>query len=565
MTTVGVPDDDRGPGERRGNLRGAADERRRFALLLAGLDLIDQGLSVMDSDLKAVAVNRRLLTMFGFPPEFSRPGTSFADFVRYNAERGEYGEGDVEEQVAERVRLASQFEPHSMERERPDGTIIAMTGVPIPHGGLVTIFTDVTQQRAHEREVRKQNEILDRRVRLRTTELERTNTRLQNAIAEQKQLEAVLVHAQKMEAVGELAGGLAHDFNNLLTIVINNLRTLRDRAAQAPGSMEFVEPALAAAVKGADITRRLLAFARRQPLEPSIVEVNRLVANLLSMSRHSLPKAIRVSRETAPGDLHTCVDPQQLEHALLNLVLNARDAMPEGGSLMVRTASLLILNTEADELEVTPGRYVELRIEDTGAGMDQATLARAVEPFFTTKDFGSGSGLGLSMVYGFAKQSGGALHIRSTPGIGTVVTLLLPASSAPTQREAVRFPDARPGSSRLVLLVEDDADVRTVIRRQLTEIGHMVMEASSGDEALAIIDSVPAISILVSDIVMPGAMDGRRLALLAKRRRPALRVVLVTGYAEGLGGQTDGYRPFSVLRKPCTKEELGAAIEAAPR
>ena len=558
------------------------EERSHRQLLLDGLDLIDQGIIVMDGDLKVVAASRGLFKLFGFPLEMSVVGTPYADFVRFNAERGEYGEGDVEEIVAEQVQLARQFKPYDIERIRPNGTIIAIRHSPVRRGGWVTTFTDITQQRAHERLIRQRNEELDRRVRERTAELEA-------AYAEQKRLEAVLVHAQKMEAVGQLTGGLAHDFNNLLTIVISNLDMIRDRAAKA-GHLEFVQPALDAARKGAGITRRLLAFARRQSLEPRIVEVNSLITSLLSLSRHSLPSTIHMSTQPAPFDLHTRVDPEQLEHAFLNLVLNARDAMPEGGSLVVDTGSRLIHQSEAAELEVTPARYVEIRVRDTGKGMDQATLSRVFEPFFTTKQFGGGSGLGLSVVYGFVKQSGGAVHISSTPGGGTTVTLLLPASPAPSRpdthksqgaRQGVALQGARQilegarqilrgarqsvGSPRLVLLVEDDAEVRTVMRRQLTDIGHKVIEARAGDEALAIIDNVPGLSVLVSDIVMPGAMDGRRLADLAKQRRPELLVVLVTGYAEGLevkGGQRP---PFTVLRKPCTKEELAAAIETAPQ
>jgi signal transduction histidine kinase len=536
------------------------EERRRFTLLLAGLDLIDQGIIVMDGDLKLVAASRGLFKLFGFPPEMSRVGTPFADFVRFKAERGEYGEGDVEAIVAEQVRLARQFEPHDLERVRPDGTILAIRSLPLPNGGCVTTYTDITQQRAHERLVQERNEELDRRVRERTAELEAAN-------AEQKRLEAVLVHAQKMEAVGELTGGLAHDFNNLLTIVISNLAVMRDAAAKA-GIMEFVEPALVAAHKGAGITRRLLAFSRRQRLEPRVVEVNSLIANLLSLSRHSLPSTIRISTQPAPFELHTRVDAEQLEHAFLNLLLNARDAMPRGGSLVVHSASRLVHNAEAAELELTPGRYVEIRVEDTGTGMDQATLSRVFEPFFTSKQFGAGSGLGLSSVYGFVKQSGGAVHIASTPGRGTTVTLLLRASPARPRPDTHQLQGTRQGvgSSRLVLLVEDDADVRTVIRRQLTDIGHMVIEAPAGDEALAIIDNVPELSVLVSDIVMPGAMDGRRLAQLAKQKRPGLRVVLVTGYAAAeLDVQGGRHRSFTVLRKPCTKEEIAAAIETAPQ
>jgi signal transduction histidine kinase len=546
------------------------EERRHFALLQAGLDQIDQGIAVMDRDLKIVAANRGLFKLFGFPPEMSRVGTPLADLIRYNAERGEYGEGDVEELVAEQVRLASQVEPYETERTRPDGTVIAVKTSPLPNGGWMTIYTDVTQRRASERKVQEQNKVQEH-----NGELDRVRNRSggkpevdkETDSSERKRLEAVLVHAQKMEAAGELTGGLAHDFNNLLTIVISNLAVLRDRAAKAD-MMEFVAPALVAALKGADITRRLLAFARRQKLEPRIIEVNQLIDKLLSLARHSLPLVISISRHPTPFELHTRVDPERLEHVLLNLVLNARDAMPRGGSLAVHSASRLVHNTQAGELELVPGRYVEIRVEDTGVGMDPATRSRAFEPFFTSKQFGNGSGLGLSVVYGFVKQSGGAVNISSAPGKGTTVTLLLPASPAPPRPNNVsQLPVAGQsvGSSRLVLLVEDDADVRTALRRQLTDIGHMVIEATAGDEALAIIDNVPELSALVSDIVMPGAMDGRRLAHLAKKKRPALRVVLVTGYAQGLDMQGGRHRSFTVLLKPCTKEELATAIETAPQ
>jgi signal transduction histidine kinase/CheY-like chemotaxis protein len=535
------------------------EERRHLVMLLAGLDLIDQGIIVIDGDLKLVAASRGLFKLFGFPPEMSRVGTPFADFVRHKAKRGEYGDGDVNTIVAEQLRKARQFKPYVLEHVRHDGSIISVRSTPLPKGGSVTVYTDITQQRAHERLIQERNEELDRRVRERTAELEAAN-------AEQKRLEGVIVHAQKMEAVGQLTGGLAHDFNNLLTIVIGNLAAMRDKATKA-GIMEFVERALAAANRGAGVTRRLLAFARRQRLEPRIVEVNSLIANLLSLSRHSLPSAIRISTQPAPFELYTRVDPEQLEHAFLNLVLNARDAMPKGGSLVVHSASRLVHNTEAAALQLVPGRYVEIRVEDNGTGMDEATRSRAFEPFFTSKQFGSGSGLGLSMVYGFVKQSGGAVNINSAPGKGTVVTLLLPASLAPTGSDVrqLRGPRASVGSPRLVLLVEDDADVRTVIRRQLNDIGHMVIEAAAGNEALAVIDNVPQISVLVSDVVMPGTMNGRHLADLARKKRPGLRVVLVTGYADGLDVQSARQRSFTLLRKPCTKDELAAAIETAPQ
>jgi signal transduction histidine kinase/CheY-like chemotaxis protein len=434
----------------------------------------------------------------------------------------------------------------------------------------VTIYTDVTELRTHERQLEEQ-------VRAHTLALEDANTRLRQANEElarankeQTRLEAALVHAQRMEAVGELTGGLAHNFNNLLTVVINNLIALRDKAGadsgtdsgadSGPAPLEAIEPALAAALKGADITRGLLAFARRQALEPSIVEVNRVIANLLA--RHAMPDTIHVSTETSDGELFTRVDAKQLEHALLNLVLNARDAMAGGGSLVIRSSQRQLNDAEAASLEITPRTYVELRVADTGAGMDEATRSRVFEPFFTTKPDKSGTGLGLSMVYGFVRQSGGAVDISSAPGAGTVVTLLLPLSPPPGHG-AAPLPGKRESDGHLVLLVDDNAEVRAVLRRQLDEIGHEVIEAPNGEEALAIIDRVPELAVLVSDIIMPGAMDGRRLAALARQRRPELRVVLVTGYAEGLDEAAD--RPFTLLHKPCTKEELAAAIASPPR
>ncbi|KAB2920292.1 MAG: response regulator [Hyphomicrobiaceae bacterium] len=541
------------------------DDRRRFELLQGGLDLIDQGLTVFDGDLRLVAWNLRFFTLLEFPLEMASVGRPFADFMRYNALRGEYGDGDVEEKVAERVRLARAFQPHYMERVRPNGTIVAVRGEPLPYGGFVTIYTDITRQRYHERLIQERNEELDRRVRERTAALETANIDLKHAMAEQKRMQAALVQAQKMEAVGKLTGGLAHDFNNLLTIVISNLAAIRDKGMAGPELNDFLEPALAAARRGADITRRLLAFARQQPLEPRSVDVNRVVANILTLLRRSLPEIVTITSEPGVGELHTVADPSQLENALVNLALNARDAMPKGGRLVMRTGRRELSATEAAELDVTPGPYVAIAVEDTGIGMDQATLSRVFEPFFTSKEFGSGSGLGLSMVYGFVRQSGGAIRMRSEPGKGTTVTLLLREGVSTSDTAVEEAQEVLTGATarHAVLLVEDDPDVRTVIRRQLVDLGHSVIEASGGKEALAILESVPEVSVLISDIVMPGDIDGRRLAERARCRRPDIRVVLITGYAEGLDGRRG--TETVVLRKPCSKEQLAAAIhEAGP-
>lgn len=551
-------------------VRAAADPhdlRRRFDLLQGGLDLIDQGLTVIDADLKLVAWNRRFFTLLEFPMELARVGTPFEAFIRYNAQRGEYGPGDSEAQVAERVRLARSFRPHYLERQRPNGTLIAIRGAPLPHQGFVTIYTDITQQRTHERLIRERNEELDRRVRERTAELEAANAELQRAMAEQKRMGAALMQAQKMEAVGKLTGGLAHDFNNLLTIVIANLAELRDKHNAGATLSEFLDPAIAAARRGTDITRRLLAFARRQPLEPRPVEVNGVITNILTLLRRSLPAGISVETSSSGGELYSTVDPAQLESALLNLALNARDAMAQHGTLLIRARHEVVPEKEAAELEIAAGRHVAITVEDTGTGMDAATLARVFEPFFTSKEFGSGSGLGLSMVYGFARQSEGAVRIRSQVGVGTAVTLLLreghPLPDAP--KEAPRKASSVGATRHVALLVEDDADVRTVLRRQLTDLGHLVIEASGGREAINILDNVREISLLVSDIMMPGDLDGRRLAERTRRLRPDVRVILITGYAERLDERDEGGGDFPVVGKPCAKEELAAAIdEVAP-
>ena len=610
-----------------------------------------------------------------------RVGTPFADFMRYNARRGEYGPGDVEEQVASRIEAARSFAPHAMERERPNGQIIAVRGTPLPDGGFITVYTDITEQRYYERLIETRNEELDRRVRERTAELEAANAEreeiaqalarsegrlrlitdaipaliayvdrdrvyrfankgyaawfgrskedilgrsvaevtgarayaaigpqmdvaetgrsvsyeyateqpgrgtvyarstlvpefgedgavvgffvLSSDVTEQKKTQAALLQAQKMEAVGKLTGGLAHDFNNLLTIVIGNLAALGDRMEGRSEVGEFLEPAIQAARRGADITRRLLAFSRRQPLEPRPVEVDRLVTGMVALLRRSVPELVEIRIEEPATPVVAEVDVHQLENALLNLALNARDAMPDGGRLTFTTDAVVLDHESAAEAEVEPGRYVRIRVADTGVGMDEGTLARAFEPFFTSKGAGVGSGLGLSMVYGFVRQSGGAIRMVSRVGGGTTATILLPASDkapAPEQKPAA---PARPTPGRLVLLVEDEPEVRRVIRQQLRDRGYLVLEAGDGTEALRLLEAVPDVEVLVSDVMMPGGPDGRDLAESARRRRPDLRIVLISGYPGGHAGGDSVPLDVPLLQKPFARDDLVAAIEGA--
>ncbi|HYD60962.1 MAG TPA: PAS-domain containing protein [Noviherbaspirillum sp.] len=519
------------------------DLENRMAMLQAGLDLIDQGFTLFDQDLRLVAGNRAFATLLEFPGELMRIGTPFEAFMRYNAERGEYGPGDVETLVRERVDAARQFLPHYAERERPGGQIIAIRGVPLPHRGFVTLYTDITEQRKAEKMIRERNADLEQRVQERTRELRRS--------------EAALMQAQKMEAVGQLAGGIAHDLNNMLTVVLGNLSALEERTRGSSEVQELVEPALLATRRGAALIKRLLTFSRQQPLEPRPVDVAELIKGFKTLLRRSLPENIALSLRFDEVLAQAMTDPHQLESALLNLCLNARDAMTSGGTLTLSTAVLQVDAGEAASLGMGPGRYVSITVEDTGHGMDSQTLMRACEPYFTTKRFGSGSGLGLAMVYGFAQQSGGALRIRSAPGEGAAVSLLLPATEKPSMPAAEpALTSSRARTSPLVLLVEDDADVRQVVRRQLLDLGYTVVEAADGREALEMLAQIDEIRFVISDVVMPGGLDGPALARNVRATRPDIGILLISGYDQGSAGADE----FPLLDKPFTKPELATAL-----
>ncbi|MGP0060051.1 MAG: PAS-domain containing protein [Beijerinckiaceae bacterium] len=536
-------------------------DRVRFTLVQAGLDHISQGFTVFDTDLRLVGWNRTFFELLEFPFEMAKLGTPFADFMRYNALRGEYGDGDVETLVEVRVAAARAFQPHQMERPRPNGQIISVRGQPLPEGGFATIYTDVTEQRRYERLIREQNEILDARVHERTAALEAALAELKLASEQERRARAALAQAQKMEAVGSLTGGLAHDFSNLLTIIIGNLAMIDVGDRQNIAGK--IAPALGAARRGADLIRRLLAFSRQQPLEPKVVHVPESLAGMMPLLRQSLPEAIEVEAPLeAMTDAWVRVDPSQFDCAILNLALNARDAMPNGGKLSITCECRKVSAAESSAIGCGAGDYVCVSLIDTGVGMDSETLARAFEPFFTRKEFGRASGLGLSMVYGFARQSGGAVRLRSVLGEGTRVTLYLPESCEVVDKEPETFaPEhAATGPRHLVLLVEDEPDVRKVVRLQLLSLGHVVLEASDGNEALGLLVQSAEISVLVSDIVMPGGLSGIDLAKAAHERRPDVRIVLMTGYAGG-SSENDSERPiWPTLGKPFSPQDLARAI-----
>ncbi|MFZ2989892.1 PAS-domain containing protein [Ideonella sp.] len=664
----------------------------RLDTLQAGLDLLDQGITVFDADLRMVAWNRAFLRLLGFPPELAYVGAPFESFMRFNAERGEYGEPDEphEAQIAQRMEAARQFTPHDLERMRPDGRVLRVRGEPLPGHGFVTTYSDVTDQRRAEREILDRNVELEVRVSARTHELQAINERLQAAsaeneaiaaslqrseaqmrlitdsipaliayfdaqrryryinrgyrdwfgldpqhpeavranaylgdathervrpyiaralagesvtfeydlrlvsgqmvlartsliperaadgnvigcfeltfdITEQKRSHEMLVQAQKMEALGHLTGGLAHDFNNILTVIIGNLSALADARPGDALTSEFVDPAVQAARRGAELIKGLLSFSRQQALEEQAVDVAVQIHAVQRLVRRSLPESLQLAIDTGEAPLWAWTDPNLLQNTLLNLLLNARDATAlrsQGAEVRITACAATQAGNALAPLPLAEGRYVRLDVSDNGVGMDEATRRRVFEPFFTTKRPGLGTGLGLAMVHDFVRQSGGAIDIASTPGEGTRVSIWLPMAEVEGSSEADPPADdadqpAAP-SRGLALLVEDEPQVRRVVRRQLLQLGYAVIEADTGAEALPILAQMPNIALLLTDVVMPGGVDGRDLARHARDHRQVPLVVLMSGYAPGELVADD----IPMLAKPFTRGQLARFLEA---
>jgi len=371
-----------------------------------------------------------------------------------------------------------------------------------------------------------------------------------------------------MEAVGQLTGGIAHDFNNLLAIMMGNLELVRDTVAGDARATDLIERGVRAAERGAALTHRLLAFSRRQRLQPSLINMNELVADLVDMLRRTLRETVEVNIRTAES-LWLCeVDRPQLENALLNLAINARDAMAGGGTLLIETANCeLDAEFAAARTEVTPGHYVLLSVSDDGAGIPGEALEHVFEPFFTTKEVGKGSGLGLSMVYGFVKQSGGHVEIESTPGEGTTIKIYLPRALAPAEsRVEQKLQTIRAAKGERVLLVEDDAEVRDLAIELLKDMGYRVAAAEAAEAAMARLEDDREFDLLLTDIVLPGGVNGVEMSLRMRERIPQLRIVYMTGYADdALRHQALPDERATYLAKPFRKAELSAALEKALR
>lgn len=633
--------------------------RDRLDLLQAALDHINQGFSVFDGDLRLVAWNRQLFEMLDFPFHLAKRGTHLEAFLEVNAARGEYGDGDVAELVARRVERARLFEPHNFERIRPDGQVVLVTGAPLPEGGFVTTYTDVTREREHQASLERTVEERTRQLRQSEDWLRLVTDNVPALVAylgpgpvfrfanrryakwfdqtvesmigkraedvigpelyreiaphiekafrghavsyeysrarpdgrlvhmrstlipdrtldgrtlgcfvlsldatDQKRSETALAHAQRMEAVGQLTGGLAHDFNNLLTIIIGNVLALR-RRADAPAMPDLaahLDPILHAAQRGADLTRRLLAFARGDAPNTRPVRLSGIIANIEGLVAGSLPSAMSWATAIGDDNLVAEVDPAELENALVNLVLNARDAMPDGGRVSLSLTRLQLSDTQADRLGVEPGAYAQILVGDTGTGMSEDVRRQAFDPFFSTKPFGTGSGLGLPTVYGFARRAGGNVVIDSQPGRGTDIRILLPAlSGADTQGDNPEEPHPAEGNGELVLLVDDDEAVANVVRDQLCALGYTVLVTTEARDAIDLVRDVADIRAVLSDIVMPGQVNGLALVEELRRIRPGLPLALMTGYREGPAEEAT--RPACpVLPKPFTSNMLAKTM-----
>jgi PAS domain S-box-containing protein len=411
--------------------------------------------------------------------------------------------------------------------------------------GFIGIAIDISDSKQAEADLKRINELLEERI--------------AEALAERDSAQAALARVQRLEALGQLTGGVAHDFNNLLTVVIGALDMIARHPDDAGRRERMVEAALSAAHRGERLTQQLLAFARRQPLKTERLEIDALLRESTPLLGRAIGEAVDFTVAPGAPGLYAQVDPVQLEAALMNLAVNARDAVAAGGAVRIETRRCDLTEGQVEEAEA--GGYICIVVHDTGVGMDEATLARVFEPFFTTKPVGKGTGLGLSQVYGFARQSGGGASIESEPGKGSTVRLYLPIDEAPMGRSEAAAPiPAEIASDALdVLLVEDDTAVAELVSEMLQDLGHRVRHAPDGHAALRVLESDAAIGLLLTDLIMPGGKNGVELAREAIAQRPDLPVILSSGYSgDTLGPAQEA--PWPLLRKPYTRDGLSSLI-----
>ena len=433
---------------------------------------------------------------------------------------------------------------------------VQVTAIPGAHGRpekLLAVSRDITEQKRIEGELRELNDTLERRIEERTRELRASEDQLRQS--------------QKLDAIGQLTGGVAHDFNNLLTGISGSLEILQTRLArgQFTDVDRFISAAQGASKRAAALTHRLLAFSRRQTLDPKPTNANRLIEGMEDLVRRTVGPSIEVETVLAEDLWITLCDASQLENSVLNLCINARDAMPDGGKLTIETANTSLDGRAAREKDMAAGQYVMVCVTDTGIGMAPDVIERAFDPFYTTKPMGQGTGLGLSMTYGFAKQSGGQVRIYSEVGKGTTMRIFLPRHAGEEDAESLpaqltEAPRAQAGET--VLIVDDDEAVRMLVTEVLQELGYGAIEAADGTSGLNVLQSNARIDLLITDVGLPGGMNGRQIADAARVRRPGLKVLFITGYAENAVVR-NGYLEagMQIMIKPFTMEALAARIQ----
>lgn len=455
---------------------------------------------------------------------------------------------DATQEEREQVRQGQVTHRFVNRMRHADGSYHWLSWTAVPDSGMVY---------AAARDITSEIAAIDK--------LAAANRQLVEQIKERERVEATLQQMQRLEAVGQLTAGVAHDFNNLLTVILTSASFLtRDlQLSGAPGKMlQRLDNIRDAGERGAKLTGQLLAFSRRQQLAPKPIDLNDTLVGMLDLLQSTLGGSVSIETNTGRGLWHALVDPTQIELIILNLAINARDAMEVGGTLVVGTQNVVVTDAPVRAEDPEPGEYVMLSVKDNGSGMDAEVVEKAFEPFFTTKEVGKGSGLGLAQVFGFAKQSGGGARIETELGVGTTVMVFLPRVPAPDTDAASHLPNAATagmdGDQRRVLLVDDDHSVREVTAQMLLDLGYLVIEAESGEKALQALEQNP-VDLLLADFAMPG-MNGGELVRAVRMRHPGLPVVFVTGYAELEGlGMSDA----QIIQKPFRGEELARQLHAA--
>ncbi len=529
------------------------DQTEQTALQLSLAASVGRFRAAMDAVHGVLWTNSAEGRMIGEQPGWAKlTGQSFEEYQGFGWSRAVHPD-DQESSVRswnEAVAAKAMYIHEHRVREKGGAwRTFAIRAVPIlsSEGEIIEwvgVHTDITHRRAAENALRQLNEDLEARV---IAEID-----------ERRQAEAKLAQAQKMETVGKLTGGVAHDFNNLLQVVSGNLQLLAKDIAGNEQAERRVANAMAGVSRGSKLASQLLAFGRRQALEPKVTNISRLVRDMDDMLRRSIGETIEVETVVGGGLWNTFIDPVQVENALLNLAINARDAMDGQGKLTIELGNAHLDDDYArSHDEVTPGQYVMLAVSDTGTGMAPEIIDKVFEPFFSTKGEGKGSGLGLSMVYGFTKQSGGHVKIYSEVGHGTTIKLYLPRALESEDVEVVASAGPIVGGTETVLVVEDDDEVRATVVEMLTDLGYRVLKAVDASSALSVIESGIPIDILFTDVVMPGTLKSPELARKARERLPDLAVLFTSGYTENSivhGGRLDA--GVDLLSKPYTREAL---------